>query len=62
MSYVANTAAQRAAMLETVGKVKVKSLTLVEGDDTLAGQAKLASDKLKHAEGVDVPALLQRFS
>ncbi len=50
------------AMLETVGKVKVKSLTLVEGDDTLAGQAKLASDKLKHAVGVDVPALLQRFS
>lgn len=50
------------AMLETVGQLEVDSLTLVNGDDTLAGQTRLASDKLKHAVGVDVPALLQRFS
>ena len=52
-----------AVMLETVGDgISVDTLTLVDGDEGVAGKAKLASDQLKHAVGVDVPALLQRFS
>ncbi len=49
-------------MLETVGDLPVNKLTVVSGDDALAGKVKLASDQLEHAVGVNVPALLQRFS
>ena len=50
-------------VLETVGDVKVDHLTVVnDGEEAVAGRARIASDQMKHAVGVDIPALLQRFS
>ncbi len=50
-------------MLSTVGKVGVDKLTVVGGGgDNLAGKARLASDGLKHAVGVDLPALVQKLA